>query len=273
MPSASEPIGPADRIASLASAYEAEVIGRAGGRLTLNVAVRLSDGRVAPFRLHVEATCPVVLVREDKPDRLPAECYERHIVPDGWFCMNFPTADPLDVVDEPSAARWWITLLGYLRRQERAARTGRWPGKAWAHGAAADAQWAVERAAAGLGKAFVSALALGRLTAVASKGGSGPFLQLRMNGHRLYSVWSAAGRVATLRQPCPCGSGVALASCGEHREHAAQLALGLARQEAEEARFWRSMAAKTCCGTMKSCPLKLVQPSNDADADACAAAA
>jgi hypothetical protein len=263
MPSATDPGVPADLIASLASANEAEVVGRAGANLTLVFKVLQSDGRLAPYRLHVEAAQPVVRVREDAPLRLPTECYERHITPGGWFCMNHPTADPLEVVDAASAQRWWSTLLVYLRRQEQAARSRRWPGRAWAHGPAAKAQWAAERAAAGLGPLFTAALDAGRLTAVAFRGGGGPFLQLRRDGRRLYSVWADHRRVATLGQACFCGSGRPLRACGDHAVQAAELACELMRWRAEEARFWERDKGGVCCGTMKSCPRRKPAPSND----------
>ena len=263
MPGAIDLVSPADLIASLASANEAEVIGRAGFDLTLALAVRQSDGRIAPYRLLVEAGRHVVRVREATPLRLPTECYERHITPGGWFCMNHPSADPLEVVDAPSAQRWWDVLLGYLRRQEQAARTKRWPGRAWAHGRAATAQWAAERAAAALGAGFDAALAAGRLKVVASRKGGGPFLELWRDGRRLYSVWSEPRRVATLRQSCLCGSGRPLRACGDHAHQAAELACELMRWVKEEARFWEREKGGVCCGTMKSCPRRKPAPLND----------
>ncbi len=258
-------MGPADWIAAQAAANEATVVARDRGTLWVDVRLRRTDGRVVPFRLRIEAPQPVVTVREDPAKRLPTECYERHITPGGWFCMNWHTADPLEVRDPESAGRWWATLLGYLRRQERAAKSGRWPGKAWAHGKAAQAQWDAERAAQGLGRAYADALAEGRMTVTSGRGRSGTdFLELRIDGRKGWSVWKTAGRVATLRQACLCGrSRRALADCGEHASQAAVLVLALVRWRAEEERFWRSNKGSSCCGTIKTCPLRVPKPSND----------
>ena len=132
---------PSDLIEAQAPAYEASVLRRSGDQILVELRLRRADGRIVPYRLQIDARTVAVMAKEEMPDRLPAFCLERHINPDGNFCMNWQGADPLYVTDVPAAQRWWDTLLGYLRLQERAAKLGRWPNReAWAHGDAAEHQ-------------------------------------------------------------------------------------------------------------------------------------
>lgn len=258
MPEIAEQPKAADLIAALAEDHEAAVLDRHGDNLRLQIDLRLTDGRIIPYRLHVEAGHAVVSVREDPVARLPIECFERHITPGGWFCMNWHTVDPLEVVDTASATRWWATLVGYLRRQESASKSGRWPGKEWAHGKAAQAQWEAEQAAEALGPKFVAALDEKRLTVTRRRSRAGEeFLELRIDGRKAWSVQEAAERVATGRQRCVCGRGRrVLTDCGDHACDAAKLVLAMVRWRSEEERFWRARSNSPCCGSMKSCPLR-----------------
>lgn len=56
--------------------------------------------------------------------------------PDGTFCLYFPGATRLDVVDE--ATVWLEAVYKYLKLQDRARTKRAWPnGEHWAHGSAA----------------------------------------------------------------------------------------------------------------------------------------
>lgn len=246
----------ADWIEAQAAAHEARALRRVGGEILAQVDLRRADGKIVPYRLLIDARNPRVSVREERPERLPGFCPDRHINPDGSFCMNWDEEDPVHVTDMLSAEHWWDLLLAYLWRQERASKTGRWAGRAWAHGVAAEQQRLAQRCATALGSEFTKALEAGRLSVSRSKGGSGRFLQLRNNGQRVYSVWEKEKRVATLRRRCVCGgSKLPLVGCRDHARQAADLALALLRWEEAERRFWQGMKDEPCCGTMKTCPL------------------
>ena len=245
----------ADWIADLAPDFEAEVTARDGNLVRVVVALRRADGAVARYRLTIDASKPILSVRETKPEQLPAFCPERHINHDGGFCITWQPGAPLQVTTPEEAGAWWATLLGFLWLQQRAARLRRWPGDlAWAHGDAARAQRDAELAASALGARYVRALARRRLSV--TKKNVGHFLELRDNGRWLYAVWEGARRVATLGQPCLCGNKrVQLRACGNHAQAAADLVFALERWRTEEEDFWREQRGKPCCGTMDDCPL------------------
>lgn len=246
----------AELIAALADAHEAQVLRQYVGDLLIAVALRLSDGRVIPHVLSIDARSPVPKVREQTPLRLPAFCPNRHINSDGTFCMGWQTADPLSVVDAATATAWWARLLKYLRQQEIARRRGRWPaGEEWAHGDAAHHQWYAEACARALGPAFEQALKSRRLK-VERRRGVARFRALTDGRRRLYSVRSNSERVATLRQACLCGSGHTLRSCADHADRAAELVAALVAWERAEAAFWEAARGRPCCGTMLTCPLR-----------------
>ena len=221
--------------------------------MSLQVDVRRASGRTRPIRLLVDVSSAQPLVREAEPDRLPGFCPNRHIVNDGWFCMNYADEDPRPVRDVTGAADWWARLLKFLSLQETATVLRRWPSRQeWAHGRAAGHQARAERCAARLGAAVADALGRRRLQAV-----HGPrFIQVRDAGRRLFSVWGDVGRVATLRQRCVCGSRLALSACADHAEAAADLATALLDWERDERRFWEALRETPCCGSLDVCPLK-----------------
>lgn len=247
----------AELVASLAEAHEARVLQRRGGDLLVAVDLRLSDGRVVPHLLAIDASAPIPEVREQTPARLPAFCPNRHINGGGTFCMGWQTADPLSIADEATAAVWWARLLKYLRQQEMARKLRRWPaGEEWAHGDAAVHQWRAEACARALGPGFEQALRARRLNITTRRGGAG-FRALRDGPRCLYSVWSKSERVATLGQRCFCGSGRTLRSCADHADRASELVAALMAWERAEAAFWEEARGRPCCGTLFSCPLRI----------------
>lgn len=244
-------------IADQAEAHEASVISRSGNVLFVLVRLRRPSGKIVPYHLTIEVDDPEPDVRETTPTHLPAYCPNRHINGGGYFCLSFPEADPLPIADAGSAADWWKRLLKYLNLQEATSTLRRWPSThEWAHGRnAALHQGRAERCAAALGPRFVELLGQRRLKAVL-RGGAPTFLQLRDGSRRLYSVWVQEKRVATLRQPCLCGSGLPLAACADHAERAAELPLALEAWAREEKRFWDQNRERTCCGGLLQCPLR-----------------
>lgn len=247
---------PAGLIAAQAVNFEASVLKRAAGQLLVEVRLRRTGGEVVDYQLTVEARTPAIQVRESEPRHLPPSCPDRHINPDGTFCMNWQTADPVRVDDAEGAEQWWAILLQYLKLQERARRLGRWPSRRqWAHGDAARHQSEAEACAAVLGDRIGNALAAGRLV-ITRHPGRTAFVTLQDGDRRLYSVWTGHNRVVTQRQACLCGSGRPLRRCSDHAARAADLVSALERWRKADAAFWRAARSLKCCGTLEQCPLR-----------------
>lgn len=260
-----------DLIGDQAEAHEAFVLGSAGDALLVVVRLRRPSGRMVSYRLRLEAGRPEPKIREVTPERLPTFCPNRHINVGGYFCLSFPSEDPLPIRDAGSAGAWWARLLKFLNLQETASVLRRWPtNMEWAHGDAARHQCRAELCSAALGPRFTEALDHRRLTARRS---GGAFLQVRDGKTRLYSVWSKERRVATLRQTCPCGSGLPIVACREHAKQAAELAFALLAWTRAEAEFWDYARKLTCCGTLRDCPLREAGPLSAANEDLSAQAA
>lgn len=237
-----------------AEAHEACVLDTVGDTLSVLVRLRRASGKVVHYRLRIEASGPEPKVREEAPERLPAFCPNRHVNVGGYFCLSFSAADPLPVRDVSSAMAWWARLLKFLNLQESASTLRRWPTtREWAHGDAAKHQCRAELCAVVLGPRFAEALNQRRLSA---KPTGNNFVRLHDGKTRLYSVWSEARRVATLRQACPCGSGQPIITCGDHAERAAELPFALLAWRKAEQEFWDSARGQTCCGTLRDCPLR-----------------
>lgn len=243
-------------IADMAEAYEASVISAEHSVLVVVVRLRRADDAVVPYTLSISAKGNSVKARELSPDRLPSSCPDRHINGDGTFCTHWDQGEPLRVIDSKSAARWWDQLLGFLKLQERARNLRRWPSNnTWAHGDAAIYQWHAERCAEALGLLIANSLRDRTLIVKKHRGNGGRFRSLHAGPKRIYSVWWAERRVATLRQLCFCGSGFTLISCGDHAQRAYELVAALQLWEQEERRFWQELKGAPCCGTLEDCPL------------------
>jgi len=243
----------ADLIADQAEAHEASVCSRSGDDILLDIQLRRPSGKTIHYRLRVTACSDRPSVREDPPNRLPIFCPNRHINIGGYFCLEFSRENALIVSTTDGAAKWWARLIKFLSLQETASVLKRWPtNNEWAHGDAAPHQAKAERCAAALGPRFETALARRRLHA---KRGRNGFIELHIEGRKLFSVHQAARRVATLRQLCFCGSGRVLVSCGDHAAQAAHMAFALLDWDADEQAFWKDVRALPCCGRMATCPL------------------
>jgi hypothetical protein len=239
-----------------AGAIQASVVRRRGAILDVRLEVRRPGGAIVAYDLEIDCRPPEPTAKERKPDRLPSFCPNRHINPGGGFCQGYADAEPLRVTDAESASAWWRRLWKYLSLQASAAQLRRWPGaREWAHGDAAKHQRRAEAAAEALGPRFQDALAKGAFE-VRRRRRRADFGALYERGVRLYSVWTAKARVATLRQACICGSGLQMRRCGSHAQDAAALVLALDGWRREEAAFWRRLEGKTCCGSLDECPLR-----------------
>lgn len=228
----------------------------------LNLPVKLVDGRIIPYKLLLKQKGECVTAQEETPQHLPAFCPERHINPDGTFCLYYAGITCLDVVNEVSASAWLETVYKYLKLQERARVQRRWPNNdAWAHGDAAYHQHRAQAAAAAINERMASALADGGLQLKHKRSKGRPILNLLIDGTHIYSVWEFDKRVINQKQRCFCGkSGLRMAKrlrrCADHAKRASELALALRDWENAEELYWKAMKGKSCCGTCDSCPLR-----------------
>lgn len=255
-------------IASRAQAFSAHVRDAGQSSLSVELSLKRADGRKIPYNLHISVDGFRASVREAQPTMLPAFCPERHINKDGSFCLywqdeTLSKLDSLEAVD-----KWWGTLVGFLRLQERASRKRSWPnGHAWAHGTAAIYQQEAEQLATQLSADISTRLNRGNFRVERQTSGdgvqkNGPILRIYCEESLFFSVWERQQRVVGLRQPCLCGvrgrHGVRrLGRCANHAKAAASLGIAIYKKQLEEERFWESLKETACCGTMENCPLKI----------------
>lgn len=227
----------------------------------LDLPVKLVDGRIIRYKLLLKQKGEQVTAQEETPQHLPAFCPERHINPDGTFCLYYAGAAQLNVVNEASARAWLEIAYKYLKLQERARVQRRWPNNdVWAHGDAAYHQYRAQAAAAVINDKMSSALADGRMQLKFRRSKGQPILDLWIEGTHVYSVWECDERVINQKQRCFCGkSGLRmpkrLRGCADHAKRASELALALRDWENAEELYWKAMQGKSCCGTCDSCPL------------------
>lgn len=229
----------------------------------LDLPVKLVDGRTVSYRLQLNQVGDQITAREESPRHLPSFCPERHINPDGTFCLYFSGTTRLDVVDEASAIAWLETVYKYLKLQERARVQRKWPNnEEWAHGDAAHHQYRAQVAAAALNNHFASALAEGLLQLKERRSKDRQrILELWIENTYMFSVWEAKAKVINQKQRCFCGtSGLRmpkrLRGCADHARRASELVLSLRDWEKAEERYWGALTRRTCCGTCDSCPLQ-----------------
>src|SRR5690242_525156 len=101
------------------------------------VARRSSGALTRVFELRVVEDAGEISVFERPVGRtLPACCPERHINPDGSFCIGLRAGEG---ITEKNAPAWWEKLHVFILCQETAAETGSWPGEAQlSHGEAGE---------------------------------------------------------------------------------------------------------------------------------------
>lgn len=179
---------------------------------------------------------------------LPRACYNRHIMDRGHFCLGLGYGSI--VRDAETAKLWWESLSEFLRIQEIATSTGRWPRHMELdHGIAGQYHRDALDAAARLGCSEDYELALlGQRSWITD-----PRTKLTGDGSRLLNGRSPCPRGCVrngrpvLRRDCCDGPAVVSLIVNE-RKRAAALT-----------EFWNGVRADpsmTCCGTMVSCPLR-----------------
>lgn len=248
-------------IAQVALDFGGTCITSSAQTATLDLPIRLVDGRTLSYKLHLRQAGDWIEARENTPHHLPEFCPERHINSDGTFCLFYADANPLPVSDEHSARDWFETIYKFLKLQERSRILRRWPNdSAWAHGDAARHQLRAQRAANELNGEIGNALAVNQLKLKRRTSKGRPILDV-INGIKiLYSVWEKPQRVINLKKRCFCGSyGLRLPKrirrCHDHAKQAIELAFALRDWEEAERRYWDAMRGKSCCGSCDTCPL------------------
>lgn len=166
---------------------------------------------------------------------LPTVCPERHINPGSSFCLGRD-------LQLRSHSDWWAQLEAYLKLQELAAQTRRWPIQhALDHGNAHGFQKAAQRIAEKIGLAD-------------------EYERLRL-GHecRLSPLVEAAGdpdwRLGRL--DCFCEAGRVTCNCFRRPKVKKLVMIELSRRK-EVSDFWAVLRqlGVVCCGTMRSCELR-----------------
>jgi len=199
------------------------------GELACIFDLEMPDGETVRFSLVIRSGLDGrIKVREAQPERLPPFCPERHINPDGTFCLGFDDEVALKPQTPEQAATWWATLRGFLVLQQLAAATGEWHATAWPHGDGAVHQREFER----LIERIPPSVRDAGLVLTADR------QAVRDHGRR-----------------CPCLSGKSLRRC--HEKDLIRLdSLRRKRRDAERA-YLASVRDNLCCGSMRDCPLKL----------------
>jgi len=175
---------------------------------------------------------------------LPACCPERHINPDGSFCVGLRAGE--GITDETAPA-WWEKLHVFILCQETATETGFWPGEAQlSHGDAGEVELAAERAAeqVGLFPAYRDAVVFD----------TGPVAS------GLAKINKKTGLLRNGRNACICGRSNRHGRVLFRREcHHSDLGCPIVlehRRRIKVDEYWRGLRGQACCGTMRECPLK-----------------
>lgn len=204
------------------------------------------------YRIVVEEAQATVLVRErDDASLLPEVCPDRHINPDGTFCIGLRAGHL--VTDSGSAEIWWLKLQVFLTCQETAHETGLWPSFAQlSHGdAAAELQLVAEEEASQLGllDEYNSAVRFDE----------GPIAVA------LRTVDAANKRLRNGRARCVCqhcdkrGRPLLRRECWAKKLKCLPVLEFLRRQAVANFWAWHQSIGTQCCRTMKDCPLQTLK--------------
>lgn len=135
----------------------------------------------------------IVVAEAKLGEALPVCCPERHINPDGSFCVHLNST--AQIKNAETARLWWGSLRAFLLDQEYAARHRSWPlHSQLSHGDAAAIQLEMEAIAEPLG--WVEEVHLGIFRREGWLGSALPKVRVRKG---------EAGPVPNARSPCPRG--------------------------------------------------------------------
>jgi hypothetical protein len=132
---------------------------------------------------------PVFVFKREIGNTLPSCCPERHINPDGSFCIGLRAGEGITGETAPA---WWDKLHAFALCQETAAETGFWPSEAQlSHGEAGEVELAAENAADQLGLRAVYREAVAFDTGLIASG--------------LHKINAKTGMLRNGRNACVCG--------------------------------------------------------------------
>ncbi len=180
------------------------------------------------------------------PSLLPAFCPQRHLNPDGTFCLGLNAGNA--VTDFETRRKWWNKLHVFLTCQDTASETRTWPTSIEiSHGAAGVTEVQSEEIAEKLGLLEEYQEAVREKTGVIADAVD------RIN--------PATGHLRNGRGPCFCGrrtkKGRIMLRRDCQKDSDACLVLREVRRKKQEDDYWSSLKGKhICCGTMDDCPLK-----------------
>jgi hypothetical protein len=220
----------------------------ADGSPKVGAAVPRAGGTLSRrYHLVLTAHDPYVTVKEAPDVRfLPASCPDRHINPDGAFCLGLRAGHRIE--DAKTASQWWGKLLVFLTCQETAHETRAWPDYAQlSHGEdAAEIQLDAESLARELGlqEEYKDAVR-GNENAIA----------ILARGVDLKTMHLRNGRAA-----CVCGRSDSRGRAFLRRQcwKVGLKCLPILERQRQEAvrSFWVTFGDTPCCGTMDGCPLQ-----------------
>jgi hypothetical protein len=248
-----------DQLRAVAGEFGATELTRGKGTAQYQVEITLASMATALYSLQVIAVGGRVTVREDPVAKLPRCCPDRHINQDGTFCLNWDEANPLPVVDETSARRWWDYLVKFLRCQEVASALRKWVCPGYAHGDAAKYQREAEQTAARLGPHVMSLVEEGCLMTRRRESHGRARIELLKDGTVLARVSQRSGQLSDRKTPCICSAQDArpIAECGEHAADLQALVAALYEWRVSERRFIRDLSRSgvRCCQSLDQCSL------------------
>jgi len=235
-----------------------------GEELFATLALRMPSGLLAPS-VHVLATIEGghVEVREQPTRRrYPEACYDRHIMPDGKFCLAYHADIDIGVISAENAAGWWAALVKFVLLQEAAEVTDEWPAaQEIDHGrGGAGLQMRSEVAAAAIGPTVAGIVRNKDFRVAETTHGKRTHLTLFIDGG-IAMRCEDGGRLLGIDRPCLCGSGQPLVTCGSHAKAAKELLALLAARERFRLGFFKMAAedGQRCCGRLRRCGLRNVE--------------
>lgn len=199
--------------------------------------------------------------------QLPGFCPERHINPDGSFCIFYGSEAAIE--DEAQASSWWEGLSVFLVNQGYAERRGVWPLESGlSHSDAAGHQVAMEALAEPLGWKDDILTSMFR----ASGWLSGRLPRISKEGSRVLNVRTSCPRGCTWKhrqlRKRSCETEACFDDCRKlhkpilrkdcpNRRTVEKLILHEHQRRKIETEFVSELKKKMyrCCGTMKTCPL------------------
>jgi hypothetical protein len=257
-----------DLIVGIAAKFEAALLNRMSTEALFEVIVRRADSKQAVYRIRVHATGNEISAREEGTKNLPDFCPDRHINGDGSFCLYWHEEFSIHVTNVDAASKWWESLQGFLRLQERAAYAREWTGDGWAHGDAARYQYDALQAAEKLGNSFVVAIRSKHLAIekIKSKNpANGMTLHLLLNGRPICRVRQNMSRVTgqySFRKFRIRGTKKVARKLRFHEIRPSayvKLVSALWSWDVMENAYWNECSTGKCCGTLDTCRLRRVE--------------